>query len=122
MLVSLRAWLPLWEGKQVQVHIKADSMAALAAASALKGKKGVGLILRELALLYASGPFAPALTSHIPGITNTLADYISRWFEPGHGQELPLPLQAAGIIRTEVPVRRRSYYLALAGASGQRKA
>ena len=54
VLVSLRAWMPRWQKKRVRVHIKADNMAALAAASALKGKRGVGLILRELSLMYSS--------------------------------------------------------------------
>ena len=49
----------------------------------------LGLIAREMALDIGASSYAPDEAVHIPGISNTAADCLSRVFEPGPSATLP---------------------------------
>jgi len=73
--------------------------------------KSSSLIAREIALIYSEAAFEPRMFEHVPGITNTIADALSRLHEPMSGYVLPP--QLASIKETSVPVRRRGWYSSL---------
>ena len=58
--------------------------------------KGVGtaLLARELALDVAEALYEPLVCTHIPGVANVLADFLSRRGSHGY-DELPAPLRRA---------------------------
>ena len=55
--------------------------------------------------------FRPHVCSHIPGLENTVADALSRLFQPG--ANIPFPVQLRSLNPVQLPVRDRSYYVAL---------
>ena len=61
-----------------------------------------------MALDIAGAVYKPSLVSHIPGVTNTLADYLSRWHEPGKDHILPEALKAS--TQRQAPARNASYW------------
>ena len=73
--------------------------------------KSSPLIARELALLYSRAAHEPRVFEHVPGISNTIADTLSRLCEPGVTPKLPP--QLANATRTMTPPRIRSWYKTL---------
>ena len=73
---------------------------------------GPRIVARELALCLAGLNHRPDILEHIPGISNKVADELSRRYEPGHTYVLPAVLQTAREAAT--PTRSRSFYHALA--------
>ena len=77
-------------------------MAALAAAESLKsGSPRFNDLAAELALGQARENFIIAITEHVPGVTNTWADALSRLDQPDSGATVPQALCA--LTRTRVP-------------------
>ena len=75
----------------------------------LKAKgAGPALIAREIALDMADALYQPSIVGHLPGVANTLADYLSRWHEPGKYHILPEALKAS--TQRQVPTRNASYW------------
>ena len=66
-------------------------------------------IAREVALESSRTTIMPHPAQHIAGLTNVLADWLSRRFEPGKENE---PMLAALLAAKEitVPVRTSDYY------------
>ena len=93
VLVALRIWQEHWQGKRVRVEVRSDNYTALTGAAKLKGKQSIGLILRDLAYLYATNSFEPAVCLRVPGVANTLADKLSRIFEPGSSGQVSSELK-----------------------------
>ena len=93
----------------MQLAVRSDSISALTALLKFKNVgEGSAKIAREMALDIAGAVYKPSLVSHIPGVTNTLDDYLSRWHEPGKDHILPAALQAAS--QRQVPARDATYW------------
>ena len=69
------------------------------------------LLGKELSLLYYEAQFEPEVV-HIPGITNLLADPLSRLHDPNGDYSISPKLLA--LEPTLIPVRTEDYYLVLA--------
>ena len=79
---------------------------------------GLGLLARELALDLAEGVYQPDIAAvHIGGVTNKLADWLSREAAPGETGDRPAALQPETVI---LP-RPRSWYRRLKPLSPVRK-
>ena len=112
ILVALRVWHEHWSHRRVSLTIKSDNVAALVLAAQLKAKGPRRIIAKELALMYAEAAFEPTILQHILGVVNTLADSLSRLYEPGSPKAVPPSLLQ--VARTPVPVRTADFYKALA--------
>jgi len=114
-LVAIRVWLPYWDKKKAVMHVRGDSVAMLTLVVNMRPKsKALVLLGQELAITMASSSFIPTVAEHIPGIANVAADKLSRWFQPGTPQELPLGLEDVPFIK--VPRRNKDYYVTLKGS------
>ena len=91
--------------------IKSDNMSALAMGARMRIKASP-LVAREIALLFCESAFEAKMFEHIPGLTNLLADELSRASELGRPSQLPA--QLIGVHRTLVPQRSRDFYRTLA--------
>ncbi len=81
---------------------------------------GPKICARELAIELGDSSFRPAIVEHLPGVSNVVADRLSRKFAPRKrtrsGEEpapWKLPAYLIGVTETEVPERTPSYYLTL---------
>ena len=81
VLVALRARRQFWQGRQVQLMVKADNVSALTAVLYLKGGATMKLLCQELALEMAASTLRPA-AQYVQGVANGLADSCSRRFAP----------------------------------------
>ena len=110
ILVAFKAWIGHFGNQRCTLRIKSDSISALHMVTNMTSKgHGSRIVARELALLFATLCHRPDVVEHIPGIANTIADKLSRKFEPGHTFVLPSLLAAA----TEVNVSSRDARLYL---------
>ena len=108
MLIALRVWKTSWQAVRVQLLVRSDSVVALTMAATLKAASGpVALIASELALDIGDASFRPSTLEHTPGVTNKVADILSRKFVPDSNFSVPSAL--AGILQVQVPERRRSW-------------
>ena len=79
----------------------------------LKSKShGCNIIAREIALLLGDAAFLPAVYSHIPGISNKIADELSRKYAPGHVFSLPAVLNPE--CEVSPPTRHAAFYMCFA--------
>ena len=90
-------------------------------AGRLKTKGQGAIICPELALMYAESSFEPQVTLHIPGVSNTIPDALSRIFEPGKDYTIP---EILSTVEAQVPpLRDEAWYSTLPyrprGASGK---
>ena len=112
VLAALRCWKHRWRGQPIVLRVKSDSISALVLTLNLKTRgKSAGIVARELALDVAASEYAPHVAEHIPGIENTLADALSRQFEPGF--QYKLPLEFAAVTETVLPPRGIDYFRTL---------
>ena len=70
------------------------------------------LVAKEVALEYSDTSFEPRIFEHVAGISNVLADKLSRLYEPGAGAQVPHEL--VNVMKAEVPTRDKRYYKILA--------
>ena len=113
-LVALRAWKSYWTKVRAKLLIRGDSVAMLTMVLCLKPSRsyGLGLLARELALDLAEGVYQPDIAAvHIGGVTNKLADFLSREAVPGGTNVRPVFLQHAS--ETVILPRLRSWYRTL---------
>jgi len=116
LLVGLKLWLPLWKSHRVALAVEGDNVGALTLLSKFKAAgKGPGMIAREMALLFSEASFEPRCISHIPGISNIIADMLSRKHDPKKSYTLPAALAHAREVFP--PPRNKDYYLSLRPAS-----
>ena len=64
----------------------------------------VAVVARELALTFSESCARPQVVKHTPGVANTLADILSRRFQPGVHVVVPQALVRV----PEVPIRLRT--------------
>ena len=69
------------------------------------------LLARELALELGAGLYRPDEIEHIPGLTNTIPDFLSRCMAEKKGE--PWPKQLQGVQRDRCPPRDAAWYLSL---------
>jgi len=118
VLVAHKTWAERLRTRRCTITVKSDSMSALHMVSNMTSRgHGCRAIARELALVFTSMCHRPDIVAHIPGISNKVADELSRKFEPGHVFTLPPFLMQAS--ERWVPVRDRAYYATLASEPGQ---
>ena len=92
VLVGTRIWTSWWTARRCAIALKGDNITALTTGLTLRAPKGaVKHIARELALDFADAPFEPFIGEHIPGISNILADVLSRRCDPAHAADWQLP-------------------------------
>ena len=109
ILVGLRLWAPLIEGKQAILRVKTDSKSAIGVvlkmASSCSVLNGIGA---EVVLTLEAHDIQDLVASHIPGILNQTADALSRMAQPG--VSAGLPESCKGSRRRVVPVRDDAYF------------
>ncbi len=82
ILVSLRVWRHNFP-KNTRFALRSDSLGALSAIAKMASpSKGLALILKEIALDEAGQTWGFETLTHIPGVSNTLADPLSRLHAP----------------------------------------
>ena len=87
----------------MRLRVKGDDVSASVMVVRTKAKGAINaLIARELALDIAEALYEPQVCSHTPGISNLIADYLSRMRAQGR-QDLPAPLRHAR--RRRLPAR-----------------
>ena len=119
VLIALRVWKDRWVKRRSSITIRSDNMSALALARRLKTSAASRSIGKEIAMVYTSAAFEPKVVEHIPGITNTVADALSRIGDGSGAFEVPDEL--AHLVKTPVPVRDESFYTTLAAKQVGRK-
>ena len=88
-LIAMRQWAPRWKHSRVHLHLRGDNIASLVLFSTLKThSKQLSMIAREFALDLGTAAFRPEVVQHVPGISNVVADQLSRRYEPGRKFEL----------------------------------
>ena len=119
VLIALRVWKDRWVKRRSSITIRSDNMSALALACRLKTSAASRSIGKEIAMVYTSAAFEPKVVEHIPGITNTVADALSRIGDGSGAFEAPDEL--AHLVESPVPVRDESFYTTLAAKQVGRK-
>ena len=78
------------------LQIRSDNIGALSLFAFLKGSsQPLRLIAAEFALDLGKAEFRPDLIQHIPGITNTICDILSRRYDPNKTFYVPTQLRYA---------------------------
>ena len=109
-LVALRSWKSYWTRNHTKLLSRGDSVTMLCLRPSRS--PGLGLLARELALDLAEGVYQPDIAAvHIGGITNKLADWLSREAAPGRTGDRPAILQNSS--ETVILPRQRSWYRTL---------
>ena len=113
LLLAIRLWAREWKDERYVLILRNDNIGALTIYSSLKGRScPMNAIAREYALDISEGVFEPSLIQHIPGITNAVADVLSRRFDPQYSRDWTVPAQLAGAKRRTVPRRDASWWRA----------
>ena len=104
VLVALRLWDPAWAGKRCMLSVMSDSVSALTMVVHGRAKgHGPGICAREAALDIAEQVYRPHVGAHLPGVMNTVADVLSRRFDPSKTFALHAAVSAAGPRRRGAP-------------------
>jgi len=112
LLVALRVWSKMWSDKRVLLHVRGDSVTALTLVLDMRAAGAtMGLIAREVALDVAEAHYLPQVVSHLPGVSNVLADALSRLESPDPAKVLPKCLETVN--QAICPPRDRKYYRTL---------
>lgn len=100
LLVAMRLWLPRTDRK-LSVRIKSDNVGALRTLLKMTPpSQPMGQIAREIALDVAAGNYQITELRHVAGISNVVADALSRMWSP---EPLEFPLQIGEESRDPVP-------------------
>ncbi len=108
ILVAVRAWrIEFPECRRFA--LRSDSLGALSSIAKMASpSKGLALILRELALDESGQTWGFDTLTHIPGVSNVLADPLSRLSAPNAKQ---VPQGLIQVPRTTVPLRVNGWWL-----------
>ena len=99
LLVAIRLWLPTFKHERVTVYLRSDNVSALEMVAKMQAKtESLGVLARELALDLADATYALDFAQHVAGITNGIADSLSRKHQPGKRYTVPEFLCDAGEI------------------------
>ena len=95
--MGLRLWKSIWSGRRINLVARSDSISALTLLLEVRTSGTTsGIVAREMALDLADEVYSPNLVSQLPGVTNRLADQLSRLADPAHAHEgIPPGLRAA---------------------------
>ena len=109
LLVALRLWLPSTD-RRLSTRIKSDNVGALRTLLKLTSpSQAMGVVAREVALDVAAGNYQITELEHVPGVTNVVADALSRMWSP---EPLPFPLQIGEECSDPVPDFGSKYWKA----------
>lgn len=98
-LIALRVWAKYWHGCRAKLQIRSDNVGALTLMTTLRGRsKPMSIIAREYALDLGQAQWRPDLATHIPGLTNSICDVLSRRYDPNKSFSLPKLLHKARAI------------------------
>ena len=112
MLVGLRLFSELWRRARATLEVRSDNLTALSMVLKMKGKGyGVNLVARELAITLSDCSFRPQIATHIAGLTNKVADTLSRKHQPGKPYVFPTVLN--NVKEYITPTREKAYYSAI---------
>ncbi len=101
VLVAVRVFRP--RSGRVRIRLRSDSLSTLFAVASMKAKApGLSLIMAELALERAELGTDISECVHIPGVTNTIADALSRLTAP---DGKPLPSEIYPSLQVPLPLR-----------------
>ena len=90
ILVSLRLWKRHWRNERCTLAVRSDNISALTMTASMKAKAGcMSTLAREMALDIAEGLYSPNVIEHLPGVTNVIADVLSRRYQPGKKYAVP---------------------------------
>lgn len=110
ILVGMRHWRRWWSNARARLTIRSDNVSALVLLLKVQAKgRGQQIIARELALEMGACMFRPHAVAHIAGSDNTLADALSRKFQPGYEFCLPHALIRAQEEHVQLHRDRRYY-------------
>ena len=110
ILVALRLWKHIWCSKKITLTLQGDNASALTLVLKLKAQNGsMKAIAREIALIFSESSIMPAIVEHVPGMTNVVADKLSRKFEPMAQFVLPAALEQ--VPEATAPIRNCDYYV-----------
>ena len=105
LLIAIRLWLP---GTNVKAHVRSDSLSALRSMVKLTSTStALNAIARELALDAVVGLYSIGLAVHIPGVSNSLPDDLSRMWAP---EPHAFPPALAGVPESSPPARDRGFW------------
>ena len=110
ILVALRCWAPLF-AHDAAVNVRSDSHGSLSAMAKLSSPSpSLNLVMAEMAL--DASELTCGLTPvdqlvHIPGVSNTVADPLSRMFSPS---PLAFPSELARSVPETLPFRDSAYW------------
>ena len=109
LLVAIRLWLPTFRSERVTVYVRSDNLSALHMVAKMQPKsRSLSIVARELALDLADATYALDFAQHVAGVTNGIADSLSRRFQPGKAFALPHFLHLAKEVPP--PVRNREWW------------
>ena len=112
VLIAMRGWLPVWREARTSVAIRTDNITTISMLIKVKGTSpALRRIAKELALDLAEGTYEPDAVEHTPGVQNTVADVLSRRYEPGRQWAVPEILHA--VAEFVPPARPRSWWRSL---------
>ena len=99
LLIMMRLWLWHLTQRRVTIRVRGDNLGALSLLCRMQPKSpSLQLVAREIALETSQCSYAPDLVEHIPGVTNVIADLLSRRHELGSRFQLPASLEHAEYI------------------------
>ena len=110
-LCALRLWSDKWMSRRIKLRVMSDSVTAMIMVLRLKARgSGPALVAREVALDLADALYQPNVVGHLPGIANTIADYLSR---PDKWDAIALPAALADAREMQLPPRTRCWWRSL---------
>ena len=108
LLVALRQWKKELQGKSVTLEFVSDNIAALTLAQKQAGKgAGLNFLGGELAVALEELAIDQLYTTHIPGVANKAADWLSR---PSTWDDVLMPDELMGIKIVAADPRPKGWY------------
>ena len=105
---TLRLWIPAFRQERITVCVRSDNLSALEMVAKMQPKsKSLNVVARELALDLASSTYDVDFAQHVAGITNGIADTLSRKHQAGKVFVLPPFLNESREVRA--PSRGKSW-------------
>ena len=121
MLTAMRIWRKMWTNERVVLTVRSDSRTSLTLINELKAKGGgLAVIASEMALDISESTFEPDLAQHTPGVCNTVADALSRRYDPAWTQTWKLPECLRHAKCCTPPCRDHAWWLSLSPPEVQR--
>lgn len=111
-LISLRLWSIHWQGQRAKLQIRSDNIGALTMLTKLRGgSPPLTQTAREYALDLGQAQWKPDVVTHIPGLSNTICDMLSRKWDPHKTFVLPRGLERAK--EAHPPTRLKTWWRTL---------